>query len=455
MRQASMAGAPILQRLGTRQRVLLLQGPMGPFFEHLAVFLQEHGKQVLKVNFNAGDEWFYRQPNAIAFKGAPSEWTGFFEQLLIQHRIDAVVLFGDCRGYHRSAVVRAKLRGVEVFVFEEGYVRPSYVTFERGGVNAFSAAMHVALDNARPPPAEHKKFSNPFAKMAWFSAQYYLQARLGRKRFELYRHHKPFDLYPEAWYWLRAGLRKQWYRFSESGIGQRLVHEKRKQFFLVPLQVFNDSQVREHSDYRSVRDFIADVMRSFARSAPADVLLVIKQHPMDRGHKNYRQQIAHLTQALGLGERVLYIHDQYLPSLLKAALGTVVINSTVGLSSLFHGTPVKTMGRAIYALPGLAFEGDLDAFWHQPKAPAKALVQQFRNCLVQRTQVAGSFYSGKRLALHEPASVIPAPPAKAGTPGAAPRNPGPAASQLPGQKPAGSERGVIPEPAHDLEKNQN
>jgi capsular polysaccharide export protein len=45
-----------LDRLLCQRRTLMLQGPMGPFFERLARTLRAHGQQVWKVNFNAGDE---------------------------------------------------------------------------------------------------------------------------------------------------------------------------------------------------------------------------------------------------------------------------------------------------------------------------------------------------------------------------------------------------------------
>ncbi|MDB5818240.1 MAG: capsular polysaccharide export system protein KpsS, partial [Rhizobacter sp.] len=38
------------------RRPLLLQGPMGPFFERFADYLDSHGQQVRKVNFNGGDQ---------------------------------------------------------------------------------------------------------------------------------------------------------------------------------------------------------------------------------------------------------------------------------------------------------------------------------------------------------------------------------------------------------------
>ena len=91
---------------------------------------------------------------------------------------------------------------------------------------------------------------------------------------------------------------------------------------------------------------------------------------------------------------MLYIHDQHLPSLLKAARGVVVVNSTVGLSALGHGAPVKVCGAALYDMPGLTYQGKLRSFWHlaHTAAPEPDLVLRFKQALVSRTQLNGSFY---------------------------------------------------------------
>ena len=49
-----------------------------------------------------------------------------------------MVCFGDCRFYHRIAKRVSEELNIDFFVFEEGYVRPNYVTFEQNGVNDFS-----------------------------------------------------------------------------------------------------------------------------------------------------------------------------------------------------------------------------------------------------------------------------------------------------------------------------
>ena len=63
-----------LDRLLCQRRTLLLQGPMGPFFERLAVTLSAHGQQVWKVNFNAGDDLFFRGGQVIRFREPMELW---------------------------------------------------------------------------------------------------------------------------------------------------------------------------------------------------------------------------------------------------------------------------------------------------------------------------------------------------------------------------------------------
>lgn len=398
-----MNGAVIHERLVGCQNILLLQGPVGPFFDHLARFLRDTGRRVTKVNFNGGDDWFYRQPGALAFTEPADQWPAFLDSIFAQRRIDAVVLFGDCRGYHRVAVARARDRGIPVFAFEEGYIRPSFVTFEPEGVNGHSTFPRApeALTEVEIPELGRKP-KGSFRRMARYALTYYLAGRIWRSRYPNYRHHKPFNVYPEAWYWIRAGYRKVLYRFTERPYAKRLQGELRGRFFLVPLQVFNDSQIKAHSDFQSVRAVIAAILDSFAREAPPDAHLVFKHHPLDRGHRHYGKQIQESATESGIEDRVHYVHDLHLPTLLQCARGVVLVNSTTGISAMYHGAPIKVLGRCIYDLPGLTHQGDLASFWHQPTAPDSELYARFRSYLIATTQVQGSFYSGAPLAHGDP-----------------------------------------------------
>jgi capsular polysaccharide export protein len=379
------------------KRVLLLQGPVGPFFWRLARELRRAGAEVHKVNFNGGDCLFY-PARALLWRGPAESWPEHFAALLERLRIDVVLLFGDCRPIHRAARDIAHGRGLSVGAFEEGYVRPNFVTFERFGVNGYSLVprrprFYTALP--RPLRAPESEVGNTFWWAALWATVYYLASAILFPLFHRYRHHRPLTLL-EAWPWLRSGWRKLTCAWTERSIMHTLTGRLSRKFFLVPLQLSSDSQVSEHSCFPSVAHFTRHVVSSFARHAPADVTLVIKHHPLDRGYRDYRRLIRSLAREHGLSGRLLYIHDQHLPTLFDHMRGAVVINSTVGFSALTHGAPLKTLGVAIYDLEGLTFQGGLDEFWTAAASfrPDSDLLLRFRSYLIEQTQINGTFYTG-------------------------------------------------------------
>ncbi len=398
------------------KRVLLLQSPVGPFFRRLAQDLRWAGAQVCKVNFSGGDLLFYPR-GAISFRGSPQQWPEFLDRLISERRIDVLLMFGDCRPIHRVARQIASFRGIELGVFEEGYIRPNFITFERFGVNGHSQLPRSPLfyrnrDVGDPPPPQ--RVERAFASAAVWATLYYVASALLWPWFRRYRHHRRLSLL-EALPWLRSGWRKRWYAWRERRIQPRLTAELSGRFFLVPLQVHNDAQIHTHSDFDSVEKFIGHVVRSFATAAPADTHLVIKHHPMDRGYHDYGRLIRGYARDYGLEGRLHYIHDQHLPTLLRHARGCVLVNSTVGMSALFHGTPLKVCGAAIYDMPGLTYTGSLEHFWiDAPKVVVDCeLFRRFRNYVIRRTQLNGSFYGrldlpGSRCGVAWPHS-MPAP----------------------------------------------
>lgn len=385
-----------LRLLASARRVLLLQGPMGPFFARLARFLEAGGSHVGKVNFNAGDAWFYRGRPALAYRGDLDQWQAWLARLLRDERTDAVVLFGQARPYHRGAIEVAGRLGVQVFVFEEGYFRPDYVTLEPGGVNGHStlprvAAHYAALPADRPPAPRPTR--QRFARMAWFATQYALATAAGRRRYPHGEYHRELHPAVEALRWLRSGWRKLRFGVAERHrLAQLTAPGASRRWFLLPLQVHNDAQLADHSPYDCVTEMLAQVVASFAAHAPADTLLVVKHHPMDRAYRDYTGLVDTLRREHRLGDRLVYVHDLHLPTLLKHARGVVTVNSTTGLQALFHGRPVCTLGDAIYAMPGLAEARELDAFWIWQPAVDRDLFARFRAEVIRRTQVNASFY---------------------------------------------------------------
>ncbi|WP_119153275.1 capsule biosynthesis protein [Caldimonas tepidiphila] len=377
------------------QRPLLLQGPMGPFFDQLARFLLAQGKQVRKVHFNGGDELFYSATPAEPYTGTLKDWPHWLRQYLRSHAVDALVLFGQTRSLHLRARAVARELGVPVYVFEEGYFRPHYVTLERGGVNADSPLPRnpqAYRGRSSQEPASPRATNQRFGRMAWQAVSYYMATVARSRRYAHYSHHRPISPVAEGLRWVRGGWRKLWFRLKERGHASLCEAPLSGRWFLVPLQVHNDSQVTHHSPFGRVENFIEQVLASFAAHAPQDTLLVIKHHPMDRAYRDYGRLIARAADALGIGARVRYLHDAHLPTLLQHARGVVTINSTVGLQALYHRCPVVTLGEAFYAVRGLVHPGPLQSFWTQPGEVDAALFSRFKAHVIAQSQLNASFY---------------------------------------------------------------
>ena len=75
--------------------------------------------------------------------------------------------------------------------------------------------------------------------------------------------------------------------------------------------------------------------------------------------------------------------------LLCNAAGVVTVNSTVGVTALHHGVPVKVLGNAVFDVAGLTCQAPLAAFWHDQRPPDPALMDAFLRALVGTTQVKG------------------------------------------------------------------
>jgi capsular polysaccharide export protein len=378
------------------KRILLLQGPMGTFFKKLDRQLRLGGAKTYKVGLNMGDRFFSWRDNYTPYRGTPEDWPAFVSDFLDRHRIDMVFLFGDCRYYQRIVRQKALQRDIDLFVFEEGYIRPDYITMERFGVNGYSkipaeASFYediVYQGEDTPLPARPSK-----TKMIISATLYYALSNLFHFRYPHYIHHRDFSALKEAFYGIRGLVRKGVYAVTERGYLSLLTRKLSKRYYFVPLQTHNDFQILEHSPYRSIEKFIIEVLESFATYAPDGTFIVFKHHPVDRGRKNYDGFIRAQAELFGIRNRVIVIHDVHLPSCLKHAVATITINSTVGLSAIGHEIPTLTMGSAIYDIEGLTNKGvPIDRFWCEYRVPDRQLYLNFRQYLIENTQLNGSFY---------------------------------------------------------------
>ena len=387
----------MLNTLGVikNKNILFLQGPMGVFFKKLDILFTLEGAKTYKIGFNAGDWFFSRRKNYVAYRDKRENYSTFIENFLQKEKIDKIFLFGDCRFYQSISIVVAKKLGVDIFVFEEGYIRPNFITMEKYGVNNYSYISREArfYNEIKLHKNIQVKETYPSQmKMLLSAAIYYAVSNVLSYKYPNYIHHRNFSAIKELFYGVRSLIRKIIFPIYEKEYLSLIQGKLSKKYFFVPLQTYNDFQILEHSEYKSIEKFIIEVLDSFAKNTSKEYL-IFKHHPVDRGRKNYKKFILKQAEFLNIKERILVFFDVHLPTCLKNSLGTITINSTVGLSSLYHKIPTITLGNAIYDIEGLTCKGiSLDVFWKNRTLPNMKLLKKYRQFIIDNTQLNASFY---------------------------------------------------------------
>lgn len=376
--------------------IVLLQGPLGPFFQSVSHVLEAQGHTVFKVAFNGGDERWSGAATVVKYRGNAKGWRSYFADLCCENNIDAVVCYGDCRFYHKVAASVCREIDTPFWALEEGYLRPDFVTLELGGVNANSPLYPVRNQLAQFTPDAFFKPSfiagKTFKKRAWYASFHHISRALLRGRYPHYVNHRPWTLIKESSSWLRGGWIKLTHKRRDRRLLQQLQQYKGR-LFLLPLQVSEDFQIRDHSKFNDINHVIDDVIRSFAEHALKEDHLLIKHHPMDRGYLDYQQCIDTLIEKYHLQGRVFYGYELPLPKVYPLLKGVVTVNSTVGLSALLHDIPVKCLGKALYDIPRLTTMAPLSNFWRQPVPVCSTTFNLVHEAILHQSQINGNYYT--------------------------------------------------------------
>jgi capsular polysaccharide export protein len=393
------AAAKVPAAAGGTRAFLFLQGPQGRFFHLLSQEIARRGHAVHRINLNGGDRYDWPD-KAVDYRGTAAKWPMFLDAYLEDHGITDILLFGDCRPLHQAARGIAKLRGVAIHVFEEGYIRPDWVTLERDGVNGHSSLPRdpawFVIEAARLPPVpDQPPITASFGRRAHDAYWYYHHVVTGRLRFPFYRPHRPGSIIVEGLGWV--------YKFAGRGLAARrtaagLKRLEGRRYFLLPLQLDKDYQIRVHSPFGTMHNATEFVIKSFARTAPADALLVIKQHPLECTFASWSRFVRHHARRMGVEDRVLYIDGGDLNALAAGSHGVVTVNSTSGTFALSAGKPVIVLGSAIYDIAGITHQDGLDAFWRAPMPPDTGIYDAFKRVLLDRCLVRGGLASQSAIA---------------------------------------------------------
>ena len=279
---------------------LFLQGPHGPFFLQLARMLELAGYSCWRVGFNAADKVFWRPQNRfIGFKGPQDEWAETFGNLVTDKKITDLVLYGDTRDIHQIAISESRDRNITVHVFEEGYLRPYWVTYERGGSNGNSR-----LIQSSPPLCEDQ-----------ITRTKTLQRVLNKQKLT---------------------------KYNLNGKAYALPKGK---LILVPGQVEDDASVLNGSHHIQTN---LDLLRLVQSNNPNDVI-IYKPHPDVEAQ--LRKGYIPTEDALLYAD--ILAQDADIAYLLSKVAEVHTITSLTGFEALLRGVKVTTYGIPFYAGWGL------------------------------------------------------------------------------------------------------
>lgn len=399
-------------------RFLFLQGPHGPFFHRLAQMLRAAGAEVWRVGFNAGDRafWFGGE-GYIPYHGLPADWPATCEALLEERGITDIVLYGDTRPIHAQAVAIARARGLRVHVFEEGYLRPFWVTYERGGTNGHSRLMDLSVPEMQAAlgaddhdlPAPPARWGD-MRQHVFYGAAYHWFVLFRNRAYRNFRPHRELGVAKEAWLYTRRLLLMPAIAV-ERRVATARIRLSGHPYHLVLLQLEHDSSFQMHSPFTRMEEFIRITLEGFARGAPTHHHLVFKAHPLENGRAPLRAMIRAIARELGVEERVHYVAGGKLAYLLNNARSAVTVNSTAAQQALWRGIPLRIFGRAVYDKPEFVSTLPLADFFAQSLRPDARAYRDYRRFLLETSQVAGGFYSarGRRQLLRQVVDMMLAP----------------------------------------------
>lgn len=404
--------------IGKERRFLFLQGPHGPFFHHLGQMLAATGAEVWRVGFNQGDRAFWPdRARYIPYRGKPEDWPATLAALLKDRRITDLVLYGDTRPVHAAAVALAKSSGLTLHVFEEGYLRPHWVTYERGGSNGHSRLMQLTLREMQAA-IDPREADLPDAPARWgdmrqhifYGALYHGFVLAGARAYPGFRPHRTLTVAQEFRLHLRRLALLPFHAIERRVATWRVIHGGFP-YHLVLLQLEHDASFRMHGPFGSMTEFLAVVIEGFAKGAPKHHHLVFKAHPLEDGRVPVATEIRRLAQHHGIARRVHFVRGGKLARLLDHARSAVTVNSTAGEQALWRGLPLKCFGAAVYAKPEFVSDQSLPDFFANPTRPDRRGYRDYRRYLLATSQVSGGFYSarGRRALLRQVVDMMLAP----------------------------------------------
>lgn len=378
----------------------MLQGPHGPFFAQLARQVRQTGAQVWRVGFNRGDQlfWFHRA-SYLPYRGTLEAWQPWIAQMLVNKGITDLVLYGDTRPIHAQAIEQAKALGITVHVFEEGYLRPHWITYERGGTNGYSRLMEMTVPQMREA-LEDRDLDLPAAPARWgdlrhhifYGFIYHAAVLLANQRYRNFRPHRALSVGQEFRLYLARLSLMPIHALQRFAATQRVKHGGFP-YHLVLLQLEHDASFQQHGPFSTGAEFLEACVKGFAEGAETHHHLVFKAHPLEDGRMRQRAELKRLAKAYKLEGRIHYIRGGKLAELLDHTRSVITVNSTAAQQALWRGLPIKAFGRAVFAKPEFVSDQPPTQFFTAPQRPDSKAYRDYRHFLLETSQITGGFYA--------------------------------------------------------------
>jgi capsular polysaccharide export protein len=299
--------------------------------------------------------------------------------------------------------------GITVHVFEEGYIRPYWVTYERGGANGNSPA-HVDDDRRDAPRARRRghgacRSAGPLGRVAparLLRRVYHGLVLLANRRYAAVKPHRTLSVRQEFLLYLkRLGL-MSWHWLD------RVAATRASCAAPIP--------TTSHSCNWNTTPASATMARSHRRrnssrrsspvsppARPRTTTSCSRPIPLEDGRAPLLTSIRRAARRFGIGDRVHFVRGGKLAPLLDGARSAVTVNSTSAQQALWRGLPLKCFGAADLPQAGVGLRSAAGRILRDPRRPDSAAYAAFRQYLLRTSQLPGSYYSaaGRRRLLRE------------------------------------------------------
>ena len=425
--------------------VLFLQSPYSFLFNEVGKKLQNNSLKCYSLNFNLGDWYLNKNLNSVFLwqeikkigdividKKLMEEiltiptfyklkkqkiknqelsnkqklyfykYVVFLEKFIKKNKIECILMQNDTRWQHALAIYVAKKLGIKYFVFELGLFRPNTITMDSEGVNYNNSVprkKEAYLNyNLREKIFNYKKISSNITErrrnlhIIIYIILYRLSEVLRVSGIEN----------------KKIRIRDYTRRFKKAYFEKKTRNDRNVidgNYIFAPLQVSDDSQLLVHSDYNNMVEFMEEVIsgvEKYRKKYSSELKLVFKEHPMDQGKVSYRD----FYKKYKYLEWVYFLESGNTKKLVEESDLIITINSTVGLEAIERYKRVICMGRAFFAIDGIAKKSNGKNLFKDIKNVLEEeqnmeLIENFINYLKYEYSIEGNQYFYNKTQIRE------------------------------------------------------